>query len=311
MSDSLPYRVLLYYHYVSIDDPAAYAREQLAFCNRLGLLGRVLVAAEGINGTVSGPVAATDAYVQAMHADPRFAQMQFKVDETDRHAFRRMRVKARPELVSFRLQKDVDPRVQTGKRLSASEFHEALQREDVLVIDARNSYEYDLGHFRGAIRPDVKTFRDFPQWVREHLADQKDRPVVTYCTGGIRCEKFSAFLLEEGFKDVGQLDGGIVTYGKDPEVRGHLFDGQCYVFDERASVVVNHTPEATIVGRCMHCGAASERFVNCANTDCDNQYICCVECEFRHRRSCSAECDSAPRHEFDVATAGTSKSFYR
>ncbi len=311
MSELFPYRILLYYHYVSVEDPASFVKEQAALCAGLGLLGRVLVAAEGINGTLSGPAEQTDRYIAVMRADPRFEAMSYKIDEADGHAFGRLMVKARPELVTMRLERDLDPRVRTGKRLSPSEFRDALQREDVVVIDARNHYEYDLGHFCGAIRPDVATFREFPQWVRETLAEQKNKTVLTYCTGGIRCEKFSAFLLEEGFKDVCQLDGGIVTYGKDPEVRGELFDGRCYVFDQRASVEINRTPDACVVGRCFHCGTSGERFVNCGNTDCDNQFICCVECEFEHRRSCSQACLGAPRHEFDPATAGTSKSFYR
>lgn len=303
--------MLLYYQYVPIEDPVTFAREHLAFCNSLGILGRVLIAPEGINGTVSGTQEQADCYMSTMHTDSRFAHMVFKIDQADGHAFRKMVVKPRSELVTLRAAPYLDPKVRTGRRLAPKEFHDALQRDDVLVIDARNSYEYDLGHFRGAIRVEVKTFREFPAWVRKHLADQKDKTVLTYCTGGIRCEKFSALLLDEGFRDVCQLDGGIVSYGKDPEVAGRLFDGRCYVFDERASVEINHTAEAKVIGRCMHCGNACERFVNCANTDCDNQYICCVDCELEQRRSCSLECAAAPRHEFDPATAGTSKSFYR
>src|SRR5690606_24974437 len=110
------------------------------------------------------------------------------------------------------------------------EFYEHLQRDDVVVIDARNDYEYDIGHFRGAIKPEVRTFREYPEWARKNLSQYKDKKVIMYCTGGIRCEKLSGFFLREGFKDVSQLDGGIVTYGKDPEVKGRLFDGKCYVF---------------------------------------------------------------------------------
>ncbi len=274
-------------------------------------MGRILVAAEGINGTISGTVEQTDQYMEAMRADPRFAATEYKIDEAEGHVFRRISVKARKEIVHLGLENDVDPLQRTGKRLSPREFREALKQGDVVVVDARNIYEYEVGHFQGAIRPDVKTFRDFPQWVRETLAPYRDKKILTYCTGGIRCEKFSAFLLQEGFKDVSQLDGGIVTYGKDPEVQGELFDGSCYVFDERASVPVNRTPAATVIGRCRHCDSPCERYVNCANLDCDNQYICCVTCEFATRRSCSEECTNAPNHEFDPAKAGTSKSFYR
>ena len=121
----------------------------------------------------------------------------------------------------------------TGNYLSPKEFLRAMQDENTVVLDARNDYEYDLGHFRGAIRPDIRNFRELPQWVRDNKDQFEDKKILTYCTGGIRCEKFSGWLLEEGFEDVGQLHGGIVTYGKDPEVQGELWDGQMYVFDER------------------------------------------------------------------------------
>jgi UPF0176 protein len=183
-----------------------------------------------------------------------------------------------------------------------------MQREGAIVIDARNYYEYDLGHFRNAIRPEVKTFREFPQWVRENLSQYKDRPILTYCTGGIRCEKFSGFLLREGFTDVAQLHGGIVTYGKDPEAQGKLFDGRCYVFDERVSVPVNRSGEEVVVSHCLHCGIVSDRYVNCANLDCDTQHFCCEECEEPHRRSCSRECEEAPRHEY---ATGSEYIYYR
>lgn len=145
----------------------------------------------------------------------------------------------------------------------------------------------------------------------EYLSQFKDKKILTYCTGGIRCEKFTAHLLDEGFENVSQLHGGIVTYGKDPEVQGKLFDGTCYVFDSRVSVPVNRTESAVTIGKCLHCGEPCERFVNCANTVCDNQHLCCVECEFEYKRSCSPECSQADMNEFNPETAGTSKSHYR
>jgi UPF0176 protein len=179
--------------------------------------------------------------------------------------------------------------------LSPKEFYEALQREDVVVIDARNDYEYDIGHFRNAIRPEVKVFRDFPEWIRKNLSQYKDRKVLTYCTGGIRCEKLSGFLIREGFQDVSQLHGGIITYGKDPEVRGRLFDGKCYVFDERISVPINQE-EDIIVGRCHHCGRPEDRYINCAYDPCHTQHICCPECEEAHKGYCSITCQEADEH---------------
>jgi UPF0176 protein len=284
------YQVLLYYQYVPIEDPEAFAEEHLSFCRELGLKGRILVAKEGINGTVSGTVAATEAYMEAMHEDPRFRDMPFKVDPHDGHAFKKMHVRPKKELVTFRVDKDIDPNKKSGKRLSPKEFYELMQREDVLIVDGRNDYEYDLGHFKGAIRPEVKSFREFPEWIKKNLGDKKDKKIITYCTGGIRCEKLTAYMLEEGFKDVAQLDGGIVTYGKDPEVKGKDFEGKCFVFDERLSVPVNRVNEK-VVGKCSHCGAPTENYINCAYTRCHKLHLCCSDCEEEYRGYCSESCE--------------------
>jgi UPF0176 protein len=285
-----PYRVLLYYKYVTIDDTEAFAVEHRAVCKELGLKGRILIASEGINGTVSGTVEQTDAYIQYMHAHPLFKDLIIKIDDADEHVFKKLFVRPKKELVTFRLEDDIDPNVITGKHLKPKEFFEMLRKEDVIVLDGRNDYEYDIGHFRGAIRPEVEAFREFPDWIRENLAEHKDKPILTYCTGGIRCEKLSGFLMKEGFSEVYQLDGGITTYGKDSEVRGQLFDGKMYVFDERISVPINQV-EPTIVGKCHHCGKPEDRYINCANDYCHKQHICCSACEEEHNQFCSNECE--------------------
>lgn len=291
MTKQPAYQVLLYYKYVQIENPDAFAEQHLAFCKDLGLRGRILVAKEGINGTVSGTFAQTETYMQAMHEDPRFSDLAFKIDASDEdNAFRKMFVRVKQEIVNFSLKEDVNPNELTGTYLEPKAFHTALQQDDVVVIDARNDYEYDIGHFRNAIRPDVQTFREFPEWVRENLSQYKDKKILTYCTGGIRCEKFSGFLLKEGFKDVAQLHGGIVTYGKDPEVKGRLFDGKCYVFDERISVPINRTDEDVVVGRCHHCGKPADRYLDCVYPKCHLQHICCEECEETSGGFCSAAC---------------------
>lgn len=289
------YRVLLYYMYVPIENPEEFAAQHLEFCKELGLKGRILVAEEGINGTVSGTIEQTDEYMQAMQKDSRFAEMVCKVDEADGHAFKKMHVRPRSELVTLRLEDDVNPNEVTGKYLSPKEFFEAMQNEDTIVIDARNDYEYDLGHFKGAIRPDIEAFRELPEWVRDNKEKLEGKKILTYCTGGIRCEKFSGWLLKEGFQDVGQLHGGIVTYGKDPEVQGRLWDGQCYVFDERISVPVNQT-EHVIVGKDYFTGEPCERYVNCANPECNKQILCSEENEHKYLRGCTHECRVHPRN---------------
>ncbi|PAE18220.1 oxygen-dependent tRNA uridine(34) hydroxylase TrhO [Robertmurraya siralis] len=299
METNKPYRVLLYYMYVPIEDPEEFAAEHLAFCKELGLKGRILVAAEGINGTVSGTVEQTEQYMKKMNDDPRFAEMVFKIDEADGHAFKKMHVRPRKELVTLRLEDDINPNELTGKYLSPKEFYQAMQDPNTVVIDARNDYEYDLGHFKGAVRPDIKAFRELPNWIRENKENFEGKKVLTYCTGGIRCEKFSGWLVKEGFEDVGQLHGGIVTYGKDPEVKGQLWDGQLYVFDERISVPVNRV-EHVIVGRDHFTGEPCERYVNCANPECNDKILCSEENEHKYMRSCSHECRVHPRNRYVV-----------
>lgn len=292
-----PVRVLLFYKYATVENPSEFATEHLMFCKNLGIKGRIIIASEGINGTLSGSPEQTEAYINHMRQDVRFADIVYKVDEEDESPFDKMFVRHKKELVTFRLPENVNPNVLSGKRLSPHEFYEAMQREDVIVIDARTDYEYDVGHFRGAIRPDVKSFKEFPEWVRNNLSQYKNRPILAYCTGGIRCETFTGFLLREGFKDVSQLQDGIVTYGKDPEIRGRLFDGKCYVFDKRISVEINHTDTHTVVGHCHHCGTPTDRFVNCANIWCHYQHHCCKECEISTQRSCSPKCRESNHRE--------------
>ncbi|PTE28016.1 hypothetical protein BUY91_06585 [Staphylococcus equorum] len=285
----MDYRVLLYYKYTTLDDPETFATEHLEFCKDLELKGRILVSTEGINGTVSGTVEATDKYMEHLKSDERFKGITFKVDEAEGHAFKKMHVRPREEIVALDLEDDVDPRELTGKYLSPKEFREALLADDTVVIDARNDYEYDLGHFRGSVRPDITRFRDLPDWIKENKEQFMDKKIVTYCTGGIRCEKFSGYLLKEGFEDVGQLEGGIATYGKDPEVKGELWDGKMYVFDERISVEVNQV-DKTVVGKEWFDGTPCERYINCSNPECNKQILVSEENEERYLGACTHEC---------------------
>lgn len=294
------YRILLYYKYVRINDSEKYTQIHLDFCKALGIKGRILVAPEGINGTVSGTYDQTKAYMSALRMDERFTDMEFKIDEAEEHAFKKIFVRHKKEIVTMNLEDDVDPNITTGKRLSPKEFYKALNDEDTVVIDARNNYEYDLGHFRGAVKIDSDNFKEFPDFVKQNLMQYKDKKVLTYCTGGVRCEKFSGLLLKMGFKDVSQLHGGIVSYSKDNTVKGRAFEGRCYVFDERISVPVNFTEDAAVVGKCYLCGEPCERYVNCANYNCHNHFICCEECDAKTMRSCSTECMNSERHEMRV-----------
>jgi len=285
-----PYRVLLYYFYTTIENPEGYRDEHRALCECLGLKGRIIVGSEGLNGTVSGTKEDCAEYMKALEEDVVTAGIEFKVDEEEGHVFPKLSVKAREEIVTLGLgDEDFSPNEVTGNYLEPKEWRDAIKDPNAVILDVRNDYEADLGRFKGAIVPPVDAFRDTPQWVRENREIFEGKRILTYCTGGIRCEKFSGFLVREGFEDVNQLHGGIVKYGKDEEVRGEDFEGQCYVFDQRISVPVNRA-NPSVIARCVHCDEPCERYVNCANADCNAQHFCCEECEEEHERCCSAEC---------------------
>ncbi|MCA0971198.1 rhodanese-related sulfurtransferase [Halobacillus litoralis] len=297
---SQDYRVLLYYKYVDLPDYEEYCANHLKFCKELGLKGRIIVSHEGINGTVSGTVEQVEEYMDYVRSDERFADIHFKIDENDGHAFKKMHCRVKPELVNWSLDEDdIDPKTFGGQHLKPKQFNEMLKDDDTIVIDGRNEYEYRIGHFRNAIRPDVDTSREFPDWIAENAHKWKDKKVLTYCTGGIRCEKLTGILKKNGVEDVYQLEGGITTYGKDPEVKGELFDGKMYVFDERISVPVNQVEEK-VIAKCEHCGKAEDRMINCSNPVCNRQYVCCEDCEQEQHAACTAECKEHPENRWDV-----------
>ncbi|GAK01693.1 rhodanese domain protein [Geomicrobium sp. JCM 19055] len=297
---SKDYRVLLYYKYVDMPDYEEYAAEHLRFCKENELKGRIIVAPEGINGTVSGTVEQTERYMNYVKQDPRFEDLWFKIDESDEHTFKKMFVRPKQELVTWRLDDEIDdnPNHLTGQYLSPKEFHDALLDEDTIVIDGRNDYEYEIGHFRNAIKPGVQSSREFPEWIDENLEEYKDKRVITYCTGGVRCEKLTGILMNKGFKDVAQLHGGVVNYSQDEEVQGRLWDGKLYVFDERISIRANHTDEDVVIASCHHCGTTEDRYINCSNPECNRQYVCCTECEEKHEAACTTECREHPRNRW-------------
>jgi UPF0176 protein len=291
------YRVLLFYKFVKIENPQFLAEEHLAFCRQLGLRGRIIISDEGINGTCSGSYKRTQKYVDHMKLDSRFSDIEFKIDHVPGHVFKKMHVRYKKELVTFRVDENLNPCELTGKHLSPEEWMKMMQRNDVVILDGRTSYEYDLGHFKNALRPPVNSFREFPDWIKNEFIKYKDSKVLTYCTGGIRCEKLSAYMLRLGFSEVYQLKGGIINYSHNPNTRGKYFLGKCYVFDERISVPVNFSDEYTVTGKCHHCGKPTDRYVNCANLDCHKQHFQCEVCEEKWFRSCCPECMNAPRHE--------------
>ena len=283
------YQVLLFYKFVEIKNPEEFVKEHLAYCKDLGLLGRIYIADEGINGTLSGTINQTEKYMEDLKKDPRFSDMYFKIDDAKYHAFKKMHVRLKKELVNFSNVPKVDPKYITGKRLDPKEWKDALTDPNTVIIDARNDYEYDLGHFRVAIKPDIKYFRDLPNWFKENKGELKGKRIITYCTGGIRCEKFTGWLVQEGYDESYQLNGGIHAYGTNDETKGELWDGKMYVFDERLGVDINRV-EKVVVGKDYFTGEPCERYINCGNPWCNKQIIVSEESENKYLGSCSSEC---------------------
>ncbi|WP_234733921.1 oxygen-dependent tRNA uridine(34) hydroxylase TrhO [Tellurirhabdus bombi] len=284
-----PYRVLLYYCYTPIENPDQFREEHHLLCLNLNLLGRIIVAAEGLNGTVSGLAADCEKYMEIVKADPRFATLEFKVEEHEAHTFQKLHVRVKAEIVNSDL--PVDPRKQTGKHLEPAEFKQMLNDEDVVLVDMRSNYEHSVGKFKGAITFDMENLRELPDHMDE-IAHLKSKKIITYCTGGIKCEKASAYLLQQGFENVYQLHGGIIKYGL--EEGGEDFDGKCYVFDNRIAVDVNQVNPEVISG-CYRCGQKTDRMINCASPACNNHVALCEACGWDHQGTCADACKADPQ----------------
>lgn len=276
-------RVAAFYKYTELKDPKRFAAEHQAFCRELGLKGRILVATEGINGSVSGTPDQIEHYKRSLTSDPRFAGIEFKEDDCLMHPFNRMNIKVKPELVRF--EQSVDYR-DAGTHLSPEEFKTMAEEEDVIILDARNDYESRVGKFKNALTPTIKTFREFPK-VAEQLKDKKEKKILMYCTGGIRCEKASAFLKKEGFAHVYQLHGGILNFAKHcPDT---LWEGTCFVFDKRLLSTVNQADQQPLT-QCDICAIPCDLYKNCRNNDCDRFTVVCLECERSFGGCCSKAC---------------------
>lgn len=234
---------IAYYKFVSIQDPNALRETLLNLCNHLNIKGTILLAHEGINSCLVGSQESIDSYTAFMHNHEYFSDIEFKKSYSSHIPFRRMIVKVKKEIIPMGLE-SIKPEHFTGKYVKALELKKWLDAgEDLIILDTRNDYEVDLGTFRGAVDPKLTKFRDFPKWVKDNFEEYKTKKVVTFCTGGIRCEKATAFMRQEGFEEVYQLQGGILKYfaevnQKSPSEDNH-YDGDCFVFDYRVAVDKN------------------------------------------------------------------------
>jgi UPF0176 protein len=281
------YKVILFYKYVNIENPEQIVNEHLQWCLQNDIKGRVFFAKEGVNGTVSGTIANIERYKTHLTSYSEFKDIWFKEDEAEEHSFKKMHVRMKDEIVNGDLEN-----VSTGnggKRLSPEELLKFYKEEkDFIIVDARNWYESKIGKFKNAITPPMKNFREWKKVVDEDLQSFKDKTVVTYCTGGIRCEKASAYMVEKGFKDVYQLDGGIFNFVK--KFPDTYWQGGMFVFDERRVVNPNTKVELMHVAKCYYCGKPTSYYINCHNLDCDRIIVSCHECKVTNDYCCSDEC---------------------
>jgi len=276
-------KILLYYKFTPLSDPEMVRLWQRALCEKLNLKGRILISKHGINGTVGGDLEDLKAYVKEIKQYAGFKDTTFKWSDGGRDHFPKLQVKVRDEIVSFgaadELQVDEKGVVGGGKHLKPEQVHElvAERGDDVVFFDGRNAYEAKVGKFKNAVVPDTRTSHDFIKELESGKYDElKDKPVVTYCTGGIRCEILSSLMKNRGFEEVYQMDGGIVKYGEKYGDDG-LWEGSLYVFDDRMGM--EFSDHAKVIGECIHCGGKTSNYENCALKSCNDLVLICEDCK--------------------------------
>ncbi len=236
-----PLTVAAIYKFVKLPDCAALRAPLLAQCNALDITGTLLLAEEGINGTIAGTRAGIDRILQYLRSDPRLADLGHKESAADHPPFYRMKVKLKKEIVTMGVP-GIDPTERVGHYVKPEDWNALISDPDVLLVDTRNDYEVAVGTFKGAVDPRITTFREFPDYVKKHFNPDKQPRVAMFCTGGIRCEKASAYMLQQGFPEVYHLQGGILKYLENVPAEQSLWQGECFVFDQR--VAVGQAPRA-------------------------------------------------------------------
>lgn len=278
-----------FYRYALIPEPEVFRNECYVSWSELDVFGRVYIATEGINGQVSVPKSKFEAFKEMLYSVDFLEGMRLNIAiEAEAESFLKLKIKVRPKIVADGLHDDTFDVTKRGRHLSAPEVNELLGQQDTIVVDMRNHYESEVGYFEGAIRPDITNFRDLLPVVEELLEDKKDRNIVMYCTGGIRCEKASAYYLHKGFRNVCMVDGGIIEYARQCAALGleSKYLGKNFVFDERLGERISEH----IVAHCHQCGEPSDRQLDCANEACHILFVQCEACAEKFNDCCSTQC---------------------
>lgn len=294
------HHVLLYYKLTHVSTPELETKKHKEVCKALQLKGRVLIGPDGINGTVGGSETSIRLYQEYMTQHPVFRGTDFKSSTSEIDPFPKLSVKFRPEIITTEA-RDSFNLCRRGKHVDRDTFHEWLTRgEDMVLLDMRNDYEWEIGRFVGSVRPPMKYFRD----LKDNLAfyeQFKDKKIVMFCTGGIRCEPASAYFIARGFdpENLYQLEGGIVKYAEKYGNEG-FYEGKCFVFDERIAIPVNASQDAKVVGQCALCGAANDSYRNCLFRSCNRLFIACDPCTVAYENTCSTECRAAVQNPVEM-----------
>ena len=281
-------RTISFYRYVKIADPALMRDTLFAAWEPLGVFGRIYVAHEGINAQLSLPAKNLEKFRELVDSFAEFKDVPFKYGLEEGSSFIKLTIKVRNYIVTDGLPVESYDVSNVGTHLTAEEFNEALQRKDTVVVDMRNNYESRIGRFEGAICPDALTFKQILPMTRELLKGKEDKKILLYCTGGIRCEKASSFLKAQGFADVSQLYGGIISYAKEAREKNLdcKFKGKNFVFDDRLGERVTQD----VISRCDQCGGSCDSYTNCENQSCNVLFIQCIDCEVTYRGCCGEKC---------------------
>jgi len=280
---------LSFYQYANIENVPMFRNELYRILDEIKVYGRIYVASEGINGQISVPEQHFEALKSQLYAIPFLKDIRLNIAiDDDGKSFYKLKIKKRNKIVADGLDDESFDVTKRGKHLSAEEYNNLTDQENTLVVDMRNHYESEVGYFENAIRPDIETFRDALPIVEDMLQEDKEKNIVMYCTGGIRCEKASAYYLHKGFKNVFMVDGGIIEYSRQCEVQGlpNKFIGKNFVFDERMGERISED----IVSKCHQCGELSDTHINCANDACHILFIQCENCAKSHDSCCSTKC---------------------
>ena len=299
MQEPFTRKTLSFYRYINIENPKEFRDRLYAEWSALDCFGRIYVAREGINAQMSVPEHHLERFLQQLNSITELADIPIKYAVVDDgKSFYKLTIKVRPKIVADGLDHGTYDLSRVGNHLSAIEFHELAGNPETLVIDMRNHYESEIGRFENAVCPDADTFKEAIRMVVDEFNNQKDKKILLYCTGGIRCEKASAYLLHHGFKDVSQLYGGIIEYAQQIKHLGltSRFIGKNFVFDER----LGETIDGQVIAHCHQCGNPADTHVNCANNDCHLLFIQCSECAAKYENCCSDECREINKKPLEV-----------